>query len=94
MNALLLSLQRAGKIPLQLYKHLRSSAGKIPLLYGLPKIHKPDIPGTTQTYRFICQLTNLPGLQTPCISAFPSIYIGIHTTMSSLYSTFHHFFRK
>jgi len=26
------------------YYHLRSSAGKISLLYGLPKIHKPTVP--------------------------------------------------
>ena len=44
MNAILLPLMRAGAIPEQLYYHLRSSAGKVPLLYGLPKIHKPEIP--------------------------------------------------
>ena len=40
MNAILLPLMRAEP----LYYHLRSSAGKVPLLYGLPKIHKPEIP--------------------------------------------------
>lgn len=44
LNALLLPLMRAGSIPERLYYHLRSSAGKIPLLYGLPKIHKPGTP--------------------------------------------------
>ena len=44
MNAILLPLMRAGAIPERLYYHLRSSAGKVPLLYGLPKIHKPGIP--------------------------------------------------
>ena len=44
MNALLLSLSRAGAIPGPLYERLRSSAGKIPLLYGLPKVHKPGTP--------------------------------------------------
>ena len=44
MNALLLSLTREGAIPTTLYNRLRSSAGKVPLLYGLPKIHKPETP--------------------------------------------------
>ncbi len=44
MNALLLSLTRKGAIPTTLYNRLRSSAGKVPLLYGLPKIHKPETP--------------------------------------------------
>ena len=44
MNAILLPLTRAVAIPEHLYYHLRSSEGKVPLLYGLPKIHKPGIP--------------------------------------------------
>ena len=44
MNALLLSLTREGAIPTTLYNRLRSSAGKVPLLYGLPKIYKPETP--------------------------------------------------
>ena len=44
MNALLLSLMRSGAIPESLYQRLRSSAGKVPLLYGLPKVHKPGTP--------------------------------------------------
>ena len=44
INALLLSLSRVGAIPGPLYEQLRSSAGKIPLLYRLPKVHKPGIP--------------------------------------------------
>ena len=44
MNELLLSLKRSGAIRSTLYYHLRSSAGKVPLLYGLPKIHKPAVP--------------------------------------------------
>ena len=41
---MLLSLKRAGAIQPSLYFRLRSSAGRIPLLYGLPKIHKPLVP--------------------------------------------------
>ena len=44
MNAMLLSPSRSGAIPGPLYERLRSSAGKIPLLYGLPKVHKPGTP--------------------------------------------------
>ena len=44
MNGLLLSLTRSGSMSDSLYNWLRSSAGKIPLLYGLPKVHKPEVP--------------------------------------------------
>ena len=44
MNELLLSLKQSGAIPPKLYDRVRSSAGKTPLFYGLPKIHKPDVP--------------------------------------------------
>ena len=44
LNALLLSLTREGVIPATLYNRLCSSVGKILLLYGLPKLHKPEIP--------------------------------------------------
>ena len=44
MNAALLGLKKNGTIPEPLYRILRSLGGHIPLLYGLPKIHKPGIP--------------------------------------------------
>ena len=44
MNALLLPLMRTGAIPERLYQWLRSSAGKVLLLYRLPKVHKVGIP--------------------------------------------------
>lgn len=44
MNAMLLELGKKGSLSEQLYIRLRSSAGCTPLLYALPKIHKPDIP--------------------------------------------------
>ena len=44
MNALLLSMNKKGSIPDKLYEMLRSSAGRNPLMYGLPKVHKPNIP--------------------------------------------------
>ena len=44
MNTLLLSLKRSNHISDTLYNRLRCSAGRIPLLYALPKIHKPEVP--------------------------------------------------
>ena len=44
LNALLLSLTQERAIPASLYNRLHSTIGKIPLLYGLPKIHKPETP--------------------------------------------------
>jgi len=58
MNELLLSLNRAGSIPDHLYKQLRSASGATPLLYGLPKIHKPEVP-----LRPIASFINSPSYQ-------------------------------
>ena len=44
MNAVLLKLKKEGTIPEPLYRRLRSLGDHIPLLYRLPKIHKPGIP--------------------------------------------------
>ena len=44
MNARLLQLKKCGRLPSDVYSRLRSSAGRVPLLYGLPKVHKPDVP--------------------------------------------------
>ena len=44
MNALLLSLRRSDHFTESQYNQLCCSAGQIPLLYALPKIHKPEIP--------------------------------------------------
>ena len=44
MNALLLSLRRSDHLTESQYNQLRCSARQIPLLYALPKIHKPEIP--------------------------------------------------
>ena len=43
MNSVLLRLRREGRLS-ETYYHLRSSAAGVPRLYGLPKVHKPDIP--------------------------------------------------
>ena len=44
MNAQLMSLKRSGRFFDDLYIQLRSSAGRVPLLYGLPKVHKQAVP--------------------------------------------------
>ena len=44
LNTLLLRLKKKGSIPVDLYNRLRSSGGLTPLLYGLPKVHKPGVP--------------------------------------------------
>ena len=41
MNSLLLDFKKSGALPEVLYYRLRSSAGKTPQFYGLPKVHKP-----------------------------------------------------
>ena len=42
MNRVLLKLKQEGRLSDRTYDQLRSSAGMVPRLYGLPKIHKPD----------------------------------------------------
>ena len=41
---MLLEMRKENCISNELYCRLRSSAGRTPPLYGLPKIHKPDVP--------------------------------------------------
>ena len=53
LNALLLSWTQKGVIAATLYNRLWSSAEKIPLLYGLSNLHKPEIP-----LRLIASLLN------------------------------------
>ena len=44
MNSLLLSLYKSGHLSDYQYHKLRDSAGYIPLLYALPKVHRQDVP--------------------------------------------------
>ena len=44
MKSLLLSLHKSGHLPVYQYNKLHDSADHIPLLYSLPKTHKPDVP--------------------------------------------------
>ena len=43
MNSVLLRLRREGRLSGKTYYHLRSTAAGVPRLYGLPKVHKPDV---------------------------------------------------
>ena len=44
MNARQLQLKKCGRLPPNVYSRLRSSASRVPMLYGLPEVHKPDVP--------------------------------------------------
>lgn len=44
MNAMLLRRRKAGSISNHPYNRLRCSAGRLPLPYGLPTVHKPEVP--------------------------------------------------
>ena len=57
-NELLLAPNHTESIPDHLYKQLRSSGGLTPLLYGLLKIHKPEVP-----LRAIASFINSPSYQ-------------------------------
>ena len=57
INGLLLTLMRSGAISERLYQQLRSSAEKVPLLYGLPKVHKPGTP--LRPIVSFCQLSHI-----------------------------------
>ena len=44
MNAMLLNYKKVGKLSESLYFSLRSTNAITPRIYGLVKIHKPDMP--------------------------------------------------
>ena len=71
MNSNLLELRKAGRLHPDVYSQLRSSAGRVPLLYGLPEVHKPDVP-LRPIVSFVCSPTYelskfLAGLLTPLV---------------------------
>ena len=43
-TSILLDLRQKGRLSEEAYHHLHSSAGSVPRLYGLPKVHKPNTP--------------------------------------------------
>lgn len=60
MNAQLMNLKRSGSLPNEEYAQLWSLAVRVPLLYGLPKVHKQDIP-----LRPIVPLPDIPPVLVP-----------------------------
>ena len=44
LNGKLLSLKKAGAFDITRYYRLRTSVLQSPKLYGLPKLHKPNVP--------------------------------------------------
>ena len=69
MNQMLLSLKRAGAIQPSLYFRLRSSAGRTPLLYGLPKIHTTR---ALASHRVVYWFSELPPVETSLVPSLPS----------------------
>ena len=76
MNSLLLQINRSEQIPDRLHQRLRSSSGVTPRIYGLPKVHKPDVPlrpivsfYTSPTYQLSRHLSTL---LTPLVGKSPS----------------------
>ena len=78
MNSLLLSLTKKGELPRQLYARLWSSAGQIPRLYGLPKVHKSGIP-----LRPIVSFINSPTYQLS--NTFQIFYLHLWDFLHLLY---------
>ena len=64
MNAMLLCMKKAGFISDALYNRLRSSAGRLLLLYGLLKVHKPEVP--------LCLIVSF--IHSPTYTSFPSTW--------------------
>ena len=72
MNSTLMKLKQSGRLPDRVYACLRRSAGKTPLLYGLPKVHKPDVPPLCPIVSFVSSPTYrlskfLAGLLAPVV---------------------------
>ena len=44
MNNMLLSLKKKQRLPSRIYDTLRCSSGSLPSVYGLPKVHKSNVP--------------------------------------------------
>ena len=74
MNSCLLYLKKAGQLHPDAYTRLKSSAGRVLLLYGQPKLQKPSVP-LQPIVSFVSSPTN-ELLKVPSNSACPSC--GLH----------------
>ena len=61
-NRILLKRRREGRLSGKTHYHLRSSAAGVPRLYGLPKVHKPDVP--------LCPIVSFVSSPTYALSKF------------------------
>ena len=79
MNGKLLALRKKNELPTVVYDKLRSSGGRTPCLYGLPKIHKDGVP-----LRPIVSFTQSPTYQlSKYLSQLLSPLLGESCTFSS-----------
>ena len=67
MNEMLRQLKKSGSITSSLYDKLRSSARHLPLLYGLPKVHKSEVPLRPT----VPALPHLPTVEASCNHLVP-----------------------
>ena len=68
MNRIQMKLRQEEHLLEQTYHQLRSSAGRVPRLYGLRKIHKPDIP-FRPIVSFLSSPTYIRTIKVPSIPA-------------------------
>ena len=61
LNCKLKGLEKNGEITNALYNKLRPTGSQPPRIYGLPKIHKPDIP-LRPINCFVHRITYLPAI--------------------------------
>ena len=63
-------MKRAGKITDSIYRHLYASGSSPGILYGLPKIHKPDVPLRPILAAYNTAMYNLAKFLIPLIELF------------------------
>ena len=69
-NRFLSDMKKAGKIPDSIYRHLYASGSSPGILYGLPKIHKPDVPLRPILAAYNTAMYNLAKFLIPLIEPF------------------------
>ena len=63
-------VKKAGKITDSIYRHLYASVSSPGILYGLPKIHKPDVPLRPILASYNTAMHNLAKFLIPLIEPF------------------------
>ena len=70
INRFLSDMKKAGKITDSIYRHLYASGSSPGILYGLPKIHKPDVPLRPILAAYNTAMYNLAKFLIPLIEQF------------------------